>query len=485
MKKVIFQTLGCKVNQYETQGMREKLLGADFIETGAAGEADLLVLNTCTVTGEADKKNRYWIRRMRRLNPNAKIVVTGCYAEKNREEILQLEGVTAVLGQNEKDKIQETVWKCFDINEPDFNLCRGQEGREGRDKDSKDREGSPGENRPFNRLSKNRFSDLSISNFEGHARAFVKIQDGCNHACSFCKVVIVRGRSRSRQVDSILEEVKRLVMAGFREVVLTGIQLGAYGRDISPQSSLVDLASAILQIEGLERLRLSSIEPTDVTEDLIDLMVQSPKFAPHLHIPLQSGDDEILGRMRRRYHQAFYRNLACTLKSRIPDFALTTDVMCGFPGETSRQFENTLQLLTELAPLKVHAFPYSRREGTLASRFQGEVSKPIVESRMSRLIQEAGAWQHSFLSSYLGKTLTVLVEEKVESNPGTVLLGRNVPNPSQSNQCVYRGRTKNYILVEFEASGISLGDFVPVQFENIINDRVWGKTIALKGLSWA
>jgi len=437
MKKVIFQTLGCKVNQYETQGMREKLLGAGFKEIHEAKEADLLVLNTCTVTGEGDKKSRYLIRRMHRLNPNAKIIVTGCYAEKNRDEIIRIEGVSEVLGQNEKDMILERTLKCFDLENPDFTLCRGQD-------DSAQN-------------ARTRFANLSISDFEGYAgRVFVKVQDGCNHACSFCKVVLVRGRSRSRDLCSIVEEVKRLTQAGFSEIVLTGIQLGAYGDDFAPQIPLSNMVSSLLDIPELKRIRLSSIEPTDVTDDLIALMKESRKFCPHLHVPIQSGDDQVLQAMRRRYTRDFYRDLVNKLNDGIKDFALTADVMCGFPGETEEQFQNTLALLEELKPLKIHAFPYSRREGTLAAKYNKEVPDFEIASRVKRLFEHGARWQSDYLGKYLGKFLSVLVEERLE--------GGNL----------FRGRTVNYMLVEFEGEDVSLGDFVIVKAETILGDRIFG-----------
>ncbi|MBI4972101.1 MAG: tRNA (N(6)-L-threonylcarbamoyladenosine(37)-C(2))-methylthiotransferase MtaB [Candidatus Omnitrophica bacterium] len=435
MKKVIFQTLGCKVNQYETQGMREKLLRSGFAETDEVEDADLLVLNTCTVTGEGDKKSRYLIRRMHRLNPNAKIIVTGCYAEKNRDEIFSIEGVTEVLGQNEKDKILDSALRLLDINDSNFSMCRGQD-------DS-----------ALN--ARKRFADLSITDFQGFGRAFVKVQDGCNHACSFCKVVIVRGRSRSREFQSIIDESKRLVDMGFLEIVLTGIQLGAYGDDFASQISLSKLVEALTEIPKLERVRLSSIEPTDVTDDLIALAKNNSKFCPHLHIPLQSGDDAVLKKMRRRYDSGFYRELVLRLQREVKAFALTADVMCGFPGETEQQFQNTIALLEELKPLKIHAFPYSKREGTLSSKFSDEVALGIIDARRRKLVEASAIWQSNFISQYLGVVFSVIVEEKLEGS-------------------ICRGRTSNYMLVEFESDAVKLGDLVDVQLEHILDDRAWG-----------
>jgi len=440
MKKVKFQTLGCKVNQYETQGMREKLSKAGFVETQNDTDADLFVLNTCTVTGEADKKNQYLIRRMHRKNPNTKIIVTGCYAERNVDEIVKLEGVSEVLRQNEKDLITEKALLQFDIDDSDFSLCRGQE-----------EDASHG---------RNRLTDFSISEFDGHARAFIKVQDGCTHACSFCKVVLVRGKSRSRTINDVVDEVKRVVDAGFKETVLTGIQLGAYGQDLDNKKWLSDLVSELLKVNGLDRLRLSSIEPTDVSSDLIQIMSETNRLCPHLHIPLQSGDEEVLKRMKRRYPPQFYKDLVLSIQEKIDFFALTCDVMTGFPGETEQQFQNTINLLAELKPLKIHAFPYSSREGTVASRYEDHLPSEEIHSRNRRLIKEGKLWQSQFLSSYLGKRFPVLVEEEVFGDDG--------------KRCL-RGRTSNYILTEFDGSKDKVGNIIWVELEKNNGDRIWAK----------
>ncbi len=444
LKKVKFQTLGCRVNQYETQAMREKLFKSGFVETKNLDEADLFVLNTCTVTAESDRKSRYLIRKMHRVNPETKIIVTGCYAERNVEEILEIEGVTEVLRQNEKDLIVEKALLHFDIENSEFSQCRGQEEDKMHGRD--------------------RYSDLSVSSFEGRARAFVKIQDGCNHACAFCKVVIVRGRARSRRFDEVVEEAETLVRAGFKEVVLAGIQLGAYGDGLGDSESLASLCRRLLEVSGLERLRLSSIEPTDVSDELIQLMAESPKFCPHLHIALQSGDAEVLKNMNRRYGPKFYKELVHKINRKVDFFALTCDVMTGFPGETQEQFQNTIELLNELKPLKIHAFPYSPREGTRAARMEDTIEHSEADRRIKFLQAEGRGWQSEYLDGTINTRLHVLVEEKVDRK--------------ETGEVFYRGRTPNYILVEFNAEDVNVGEFAWVEVKENRKDRVFGELVS-------
>lgn len=416
--RVKFVTLGCKVNQYETQAMRESVVraGAAIVVDGGAAvvadDCDFVIINTCTVTEEADRESRYWIRRARRENPDAKIVVTGCYAERNREEIAALSEVDLILSNHEKADVAERL----------FAGCAT----------------------PAVQSEKHRYAPLSISRTEGFGRAFLKIQDGCNHACSFCKVVLVRGRSRSRPLPEIVDEGVRLRDAGYKEIVFTGIQLGAYGLDLERPVGLVDVLEACSRIEGIERLRLSSIEPTDIREPLIAALRDIPKCCPHLHIPLQSGDDEILKKMNRRYGRAFYIDLVARLKSELADFSLTLDVMAGFPGEEARHFENTVRLLETVKPLKCHVFPYSRREGTRAARFSDCDAKTARE-RVNTLIALGERLGYTERMKYRGRTLPVLVE-KNDRRAGMI-----------------QGLTANYLKVCFKGGAESLGQIAPVE----------------------
>lgn len=431
MGKVRFITLGCKVNQYETQAMRESLGRAGLEET-RGDSCDVVVINTCTVTEGADRENRYWIRRAHRENPEAKIVVTGCWVERDRKEVEALPEVDLVLANREKPEIAQVL----------FQGC-----------------GTPSvqnEEVPAPIRSRHEYGPLRIATFQGRARAFIKIQDGCNHACSFCKVVLVRGRSRSRPLSEIVEEAERLRDSGYREIVLTGIQLGAYGKDFPEAVPLVTLLEALSQVGGIERIRLSSIEPTDVTGELIEAMREMPKVCPQLHIPLQSGDDEILKRMNRRYGRGFYLDLIRRLRESISNFALSMDVMAGFPGEEGSHFENTLSAVEETRPIRVHAFPYSRRPGTRASRFAG-LREESVRERMNRLMAFSSLVTSQEKAKFIGRTLPVLVEKKSPRGE------------------LYQGHTPQYLKVYFQGFPDLIGESVLVDLEAVAGDGLIGR----------
>lgn len=422
--KVRFITLGCKVNQYETQGMRE-ILEREGVEAvkGADAGVSFVVINTCTVTAEADKENRYWIRRARREHPSAKIVVTGCGVEKNRPEIEAIPEVDLVLSIHEKAEIaSKLLTGCASpaVQDPAVN-------------------------------PRHRYSPLKISEADGNGRAFVKIQDGCNHSCSFCKVVIVRGRSRSRALPDILEEVKRLAGSGYREIVYAGIQLGAYGLDLQKELALIEVLEQTAKVEGIERVRLSSIEPTDIKPELIRALRDIPECCPHLHIPLQSGDDEILKAMNRRYGRDFYIDLIARLRSAMPDFSLTLDVMAGFPGETGGQFQKTVELIETVRPLKCHVFPYSRRDGTRAAKLE-DIPADVQKKRVDELMALSDRIGREIRLPYEGKKTWVLAEN---IKKGTSLL---------------QGLTSNYLKVCFDGTEEQIGQLIPVQLLSVQGD---------------
>jgi len=364
MPTIKFYTLGCKVNQYDTQSIRERFLEHGFIETGgAAGKADVYLINTCTVTSGADQKSRGIIRRCINENHQARIIVTGCLVKNDSRQLAKIKGVSFI-------------------------------------------------------VSKGFFSE-GISSFHSHTRAFLKIQDGCDNSCAYCKVPLVRGRSRSRPLAEIVREARRLAKNGFKEIVLTGICLGSYGRDLKPRVNLVEAISALEKIGGILRIRLSSIEAGDVSDELINKLAGSKKLCRHLHIPIQSGDDEILKKMRRRYTRSYYLKLIRKIKQKIPGIGLTTDCLVGFPGETEKNFENTLKLVKRINPLKVHIFPYSRREGTLAgSKLSGEIPALTVKKRIARLKNCAQACAKDYKQDFLGVRLPVLFERESKEAPG-------------------------------------------------------------------
>lgn len=439
-------TLGCKVNQYETQAMAESLASQNIVENADNSKpCDYVVINTCTVTADADRNNRYWIRRMKRENPNAHVVVTGCYVEKNRTELEAMPEIDLILSNYEKDKLSERL----------FASCAN-------------------EVIPQMPPDKKRFAQLEVSSPQGGGtRAFVKIQDGCNHACSFCKVVVVRGKSRSRELKSIVNEIQRLADGGYREIVFAGIQLGAYGLDFeapehfrNPSARdhyfLADAIEAAAEIPGIERVRLSSIEPVDIGEPLIQCFERVKKFCPQMHIPLQSGDDEVLKSMNRRYSRDFYRDLIFKLRARIPDFELTLDVMAGFPGEEAVHFQNTVKLLEEIEPLKCHVFPYSRRDGTKAAGMP-DVAPHLIRERVQQLIGLSRQWADARMRRYIGREFDVLVEK------------------SKNQNGFYEGMAANYVRVFFPSSKNVEGKIVRTRCLAVEEGVMLGKMIGGHG----
>lgn len=364
MKTIKFYTLGCKVNQYETQAIREYFLNKGFREINNGLTADVYLINTCTVTHKADAEALSLIRRFRRENPKSKIIVTGC------------------LTKLDSKKISSTA--------PRISIIK----------------------------NKDRIMSKCVCNFKWHTRAFLKIQDGCNNRCAYCKVPLVRGKSKSRPLATVVKEAKLLVKNGFKEIVLTGICLGAYGKDFKKQIGLVTVIEALEKISGLLRIRLSSIEAGDVDNVLIEKMKHSKKLCHHLHIPVQSGDDDILRKMNRRYAREGYLLLIKKLKKEIPDIGITTDVLVGFPGESEENFQNTIDLIKEIMPLKVHAFPYSERAGTLAASNGEVLLKPaVLHSRMKRLNTISDDCAQLFRNNHLGKEVEVLIEARSKLNP--------------------------------------------------------------------
>jgi threonylcarbamoyladenosine tRNA methylthiotransferase MtaB len=398
MRTFAFVTFGCKVNQYESQALRERFARRGMEEVPAERGADLIVVNTCTVTEVATAEARRVVRRLARRFPFAEIAVTGCAADSHREEFLGLPGVRRVVTHDQKAALAD-----------DPRL-------------------TPGDTAPS-------IFELSISRFDGHTRAFLKVEDGCDLNCSFCIIPKVRGRAVSRPLESAVEEARRLVGNGYREIVLTGVHLGSYGKDLAGRSLLPDLVERLLGLRGLGRVRLSSIEANEITDPLLGLMAAEPRFCPHLHLPLQSGDDEILRAMRRRYNVRQFRAACDRVAERVPDPGLTTDVIVGFPGEGERHFENTLAVCRAVGFSRIHIFPYSRRRGTDAAR-RPDLPGRVKKERLRRLERLAGELADAFARRFLGREVEVLVERdgagyterylkaRAAGAPGTLMRGR-------------------------------------------------------------
>ncbi|MFH0827318.1 MAG: MiaB/RimO family radical SAM methylthiotransferase [Candidatus Omnitrophota bacterium] len=377
MKTVKFYTLGCKVNQYDTQNLRERFEEAGFREGEEGRQVDVCVVNTCTVTHRADANSLNIIRRARRLNPKAEIIVTGCLAKFDKHRILDAAKGLLFL--------KRSSWP----------------------------------------------QHSGISYFKGHTRAFLKIQDGCSNLCSYCKVPLVRGASRSRPLEDIVQETGRLVAGGYKEIVLCGICLGAYGKDLKTKIGLAQVIEALEEKEGLAFIRLSSIELNDITVSLTSLLRRSRKLCPHLHIPLQSGDDTILEKMNRRYTAGHFLDKVMKIKKEVPGIAITTDVLVGFPTETEEHFKNTLRVIRKISPLKVHVFPYSHREGTKAfSAFGARIEADMMRRRIAQMRALAQERSRTYRMSFVNKTLDVLIERRWKQDPD-----------------FWMGRTPNYMEV--------------------------------------
>jgi len=423
-------TLGCKVNQYETQSIREQLVSAGFIECLSKEVADLYVVNTCTVTEKADRQSRHMIGLFHKTNPNAKIVVTGCYAESDSSDISFLPGVRHVVKNIDKSRIVDIL-----------------------------RNKTP---RPIGEQDAQRNS--GITGFKGHTKAFVKIQDGCENKCAYCKVPLVRGASVSRPIEEIVREVRTLTGNGFKEIILTGICLGAWGKDMaisggesSSDFGLVDVLKAINSIDGDFRIRLSSIEPIYVTDELLCFIAENSRMCRHLHIPLQSGDDDVLKRMNRPYASARYKTIVDDCRKKIKDIAITTDIMVGFPGESEENFKNTVRFVKDFLPARTHIFTFSKRAGTPAFEMKPEIDADTMKRRYYELNTAALGSSCLYRSDFIGKKLEILVESK-RDRPSGMLVG-------------YSG---NYIRTLFEGDDSLMKSIVPVKIYDVNLIRTLG-----------
>jgi len=430
--KIAVTVLGCKVNQYESAALCEALAaqGCQVVPFGEV--ADCYIVNTCTVTSRADFQSRQLIRRAHRSNPGAVVIVTGCYAQTSPERIAGLPGVAAVVGNEEKSSLPTLIYGIgrggCQILVGDIRQARG-------------------------------FSPFFATHFADHTRAFLKIQDGCDSFCSYCIVPYARGPVRSLPEAEVKRQIATLGRNGYREIVLTGIHLGAYGQDLNPPADLLCLLKWVEKERPVERLRLSSLEPTEVSDELIALMAGAKVLCPHLHIPLQSGDDRILRLMDRRYDQAYFRNRMARIRATLPDAAVGIDVLAGFPGEGEREFGNTLRFIEEIPATYLHVFPYSNRPGTPAAQLPGQV--PHEEKRRrAALLRQLGKQKHrAFIGSFVGRHLSVLVEGEGGSG------GR-------------RGFTDNYLSVSI-TDGTDVGDnrIVRVLADRSDGRRLLGRSV--------
>ena len=380
---VAFHTLGCKVNQYDTQAMRERFEQAGYQTVDFGQSADVYVVNTCTVTGTGDKKSLQAIRRCHRQNPDAAIVVCGCLAQRAAQEV-RLPGVRLVLGTQRRGEVVELLEQAI---REDCALVAVEA------------------------LKKAPFEHLSVRAHEGHTRATMKIQEGCDRYCAYCIIPSVRGPIRSRPVCEIRAEAQALADAGFAELVLTGIHLTSYGRDLPGDQTLLDAIAAAHEVPGVRRIRLGSLEPVIVTQAFVQGLKKLPKVCPQFHLALQSGSDTVLSRMRRRYTAAEFLRACALLREAFPGCALTTDVMTGFPGETEEEFEQTAKTCRAAGFSRMHVFPYSERAGTKAAEMDGSVPRAVREERARRLIALGREMEREALLARVGREDEVLIEE--------------------------------------------------------------------------
>ncbi len=392
--KIGFCTLGCKVNQYETEAIKEIFLNKGWEIGDLSDFCDAYVINTCTVTSLSDRKSRQMIRRAIAKNPDATVAVMGCYSQMSPDEVSEIEGVDIIIGTKNKLKVCELI-----ENKIKANLVEEKIGKEA-------------------------YEEMEITLFESKTRAIIKAQDGCNNFCSYCIIPYARGRIRSRSLDGIYKECVRLAKNGFTEIVLAGIHICSYGKDLE-NVTLMDLLKKIHHIEGLERIRLSSIEPNAFTDEFIEGLKGLPKVCHHFHISLQSGCDETLKRMNRRYDSRFYKEMCDKIIKAFPEAAITTDLITGFPGETEEEFEKTLEFIKRIPFYQIHTFKYSARKGTLAATLPNQVAPEIKDLRSKKVLEISKKKQRETEKSYVGKSVRVLFETKQGE--------------------YYMGHTKNYL----------------------------------------
>lgn len=389
-KKVAFYTLGCKVNQYETESLKNKLIKLGYEEVPFENSADFYVVNSCTVTSIADRKTRNILRRAKKANDKSKVIVTGCYAQTNGKELLEIDEVDYVVGNSNKTEV--------------IDLIENIEGK------------SNSSHVVLNDIFKeDEYKELEFSTFREMSRAYIKIQDGCNNFCSYCKIPFGRGKSRSRKLENIIEEAKKLAQEGFKEVILIGINLGAYGEDFKEKITFEDLLEEIVKVDGITRIRIGSMYPDKINSRFVEIMKNNKKIMPHLHISLQSCNDEVLKGMRRKYGTDLIKDRLYTLRENIENIEYTADVIVGFPGETEAIYESSKELIKEIGFSTLHVFPYSERENTLAATFDNKVSPAEKKRRAADLEISEKESARKVREKYIGKTLRVLVEEKKEN----------------------------------------------------------------------
>jgi threonylcarbamoyladenosine tRNA methylthiotransferase MtaB len=422
MPTVAFHTLGCKVNHYETEGIWNMFKNNGYDRVDFDRNSDVYVINTCTVTNTGDKKSRQVIRRAVRKNPEAIICVTGCYAQTSPGEIIEIPGVDVVVGTQDRKNMLKYI-----------------------DEHQKTREPING----VKNIMKNRvFEEMDVPEFTDRTRASLKIQEGCNNFCTFCIIPWSRGLLRSRDPENVLVQAQKLVDAGYKEIVLTGIHTAGYGEDMADYNFAKLLRDLESKVDGLKRIRISSIEASQITDEVIEVLDNSQKIVRHLHIPLQSGSDTVLERMRRKYSTDYYKEKVNKIKKALPGLAITSDVIVGFPGETEDEFMETYHFIQDIGFSELHVFPFSRRTGTPAARMKEQVEDDVKNDRVHRLIALSDQQAKEYASDYENEVLEVIPEEHVQDK-------------NQPEKLV--GYTDNYLKVQFDGTPDMIGKIIRVK----------------------
>ena len=431
IKKVAAFTLGCKVNQYETEAVLEQFLKNGFEIAEFSDFADIYIINTCTVTSLGDRKSRQMIRRAKQINPDAVLAVMGCYAQTAPDDILKIPEVDLVMGTSKRAKAFEEIMETYK-NHKRKNLVEDI-------------------------FKVKEFEELSITHIENKSRAFLKVQEGCNRFCTYCIIPFARGNLRSRSLENSVSEARRLAGEGFSEIVLVGIHLASYGIE-KGTPLLLELIKKISEADGIERIRLGSLEPLIFDDDFTKECAQIPKLCKHFHLSLQSGCTETLKRMNRRYTAEEYAVALERIRALMPDAAITTDIMVGFPGETDEEFEETLAFVEKIRLADAHIFKYSQRKGTKAAAFPNQVDPKIKEERSKKLILLCEKLRNEYVSTFLEKEIKVLFEQETEEG-------------------IYEGKTENYITIRVKSDADISGKILTVKTENQKNDVLYGTLI--------
>ncbi|NMD37240.1 MAG: tRNA (N(6)-L-threonylcarbamoyladenosine(37)-C(2))-methylthiotransferase MtaB [Christensenellaceae bacterium] len=429
MKKVYFHTLGCKVNQYDTQAMLEQFLDNGYTYTNNPKDADVYVVNTCTVTSTADKKSLQMANRQKKLSPNCELIIAGCMAQNKGSNLLST-GARLILGTHNRSQIVNLFNRAINENRQIVAVS------------------------PLEFVG---FENLNIKKHNNHTRAILKIQEGCENNCSYCIIPTVRGPIRSKKLDEIKKEAESLVEAGYKDITVTGINLFCYGKDFEDKKNLLDAIEVLNSIKGLCRLRLSSLEPGFVNERNIKRLKALDKLCPHFHLALQSGSDRILSLMRRRYNTEMYSNAIKMLKESFTDCSFTTDIIVGFPSETEEDFNETLDFVKKIDFMKVHVFPYSPRENTDAALMENQINQSLKKERVSKLIKQSNTQMDIIYKNMNNKTVEVLIEEKTSKDR-------------------WKGFTPQYMSVELIGDFIS-GELVKAKIIGHKNELLYGEKL--------